>query len=71
MRIWESGEGQGSGTKERGSRAVERVLRACRFGLAGGCVKKLKTMVILGLRCVRRSRRSWGFGLGEAAGADL
>lgn len=25
------------------------VLRACRFGFAGGCVKKLKTMVILGL----------------------
>ena len=26
-----------------------RVLGACRFGFAGGCVKKLKTMVILGL----------------------
>lgn len=35
--------------------AVWKWLRACRFGFAGGCVKKLKTMGESGVEQVRKA----------------
>lgn len=49
-----------------------RVLGACRFGFAGGCVKKLKTMGESGVKRVGEGLGGRGFWVcGGAVGADL